>query len=230
MMRIAVAGQKALETNDTGGIRRTDQHRPAGSAPDQADAAQNERAHDALAEIGLSDHQRAQPFGRDQQRLDVAFGMAVHQRRTRGQLTDLGQELAGPLIDDRRDTAEAITLRNGDMAGQHDEHSGPDLAGLKQRFAVVIVTILAEPAHPRDFLHGQCREGLLVAREGAGEADAPAGFSSDDNFFRHDLRLILQTDPIEDIPQPAWAANQLFTRGFLHRRRRPHHQNRATLA
>ena len=40
-------------------------------------------------------------LGRDEQRLDLALGVAVDQRRLAGQRADLGQELAGTLLDDR---------------------------------------------------------------------------------------------------------------------------------
>ncbi len=75
---------------------RADQHRAADAALDQADPAQDQRAHDALAELGLGDQQRAQFLRRDQQRLDVALGMAVDQRDAAGELADLGQKLPGP--------------------------------------------------------------------------------------------------------------------------------------
>jgi hypothetical protein len=60
---------------------------------DQADPAQDQRAHDALAEFGFRDQQRAQLIRRNQQRFDVALGMAVDQRDAARQLADLGQKL-----------------------------------------------------------------------------------------------------------------------------------------
>ena len=96
MMRIAVAGEETLQADDAGRIRRPDQHRTADAGLDQTDAAQDQRAHDALAKIGFGDQQRAQPFRRDQQRLDVALGMPVDQRDAAGELADFGEKLAGP--------------------------------------------------------------------------------------------------------------------------------------
>jgi len=55
MMRIAVAGEKSLQANDAARVRGADQHRAADPALDQADPAQDQRAHDALAEIGFRD-------------------------------------------------------------------------------------------------------------------------------------------------------------------------------
>ena len=137
MVRMAVAGEKILQPHHAAECGRTDQHRAAGAALDQADPAQDQRAHDALAELGLGDQQRAQLVRRDQQRLDLAFGMAVDQRDAAGELADLGEELARPLLDHRRDMAEAVALGDRDMARQHDEHAGPRLAGLEQRLAML---------------------------------------------------------------------------------------------
>ncbi|MHC2773059.1 hypothetical protein ACVIM7_002526 [Bradyrhizobium liaoningense] len=81
MMRLAVAGEEPLQPHHAGGVRRSDQHGAAGAALDQIDPAQDQRPHDALAELGLGDQQRAQPVRRQQQRLDIALGAAVDQRR-----------------------------------------------------------------------------------------------------------------------------------------------------
>ena len=43
--------------------------------------------------------QRAQSVRRNQQRLDVALGVAVDQRDAAGELADFGQKLTRPLID-----------------------------------------------------------------------------------------------------------------------------------
>ena len=83
----------------------------ADAALDQADSAQDQRAHDALAEIGFGDQQRAQLVRRNQQRLDVTLGAAVDQRDAAGKLADFGEKLSRPLVDDRRDMAEAVALR-----------------------------------------------------------------------------------------------------------------------
>jgi hypothetical protein len=111
--------------------------RAADAALDQADPAQDQRAHDALAEIGFRDQQRAQFVGGNQQRFDIALGVAVDQRDAAGELADLGQELTRALIDHRRDMAKAVALGDRDFARQYHEHAGPRLAGLEQRCAVL---------------------------------------------------------------------------------------------
>ena len=99
MVGMAVAPEKILQPRHVAERVGADQHRAADAALDQADPAQDQRAHDALAEIGFGDQQRPQLLRRDQQRFDIALGMAVDQRDAAGELADLGEKLARPLVD-----------------------------------------------------------------------------------------------------------------------------------
>src|SRR5712672_1889694 len=94
--------------------------------------------------------------------------MAVDQRDAPGELADFGRRLARPLVDDRRDTAEAVALSDRDMARQQHEHSGAGLAGFEQGFAIPETSRFAEPAHAFDFVRRQRRECLLEARKREG--------------------------------------------------------------
>ena len=114
--------------------------------------------------------QRAQSLRRNQQRFDVALGMAIDQRGAARELADFGEKLTRPLLDHRRDVTEAVALADRDMAGQDDEHARAGLAGFEQSFAVLVASHLAEPAHPRDLLRRQRRERLLVTRKPAASA------------------------------------------------------------
>ena len=136
MVRLPVARQKVLQARHVAECGRSNQHRTTGAALDQADPAQDQRAHDALAEVGFGNEKRAQFVRRNQQRLDIALGMAVDQRDAPRKLADLGQELPRPLIEQRRDMAEPVAERDRDMSRQHHEHAGTGLAGLKQRLAI----------------------------------------------------------------------------------------------
>ena len=161
-MRLAVARQEVLQPRRVAEGGRADQHRPADAALDQADPAQDQRPHDALAKFGFRDQQRAQLLRRNQKRFDIALGMAVDQRDAAGKLADLGQKLSRALVDDRSNMAEAVPLGDGDCARQHHEHAGAYLAGFEQSFAVLVGSKLAEPAHARDFVMGERRECLFV--------------------------------------------------------------------
>ncbi len=164
MVRITVAGKEALQPDQAGRLRRSDQHRAADAALDQADAAQDQGPHDAFAEIGLRDQQRAQPLRLDQQGLDIALGAAIDQRDPAGKLADFGQKLSRPLVDHRRHMAEPVALGDGDMAGQQHEHARAGLAGFEQHLAVAVALDFAEPAHALDLGGRERRKRLVVAR------------------------------------------------------------------
>ena len=59
-MRMSVSAQKVLQSEHVALMCMPDDHRPTGILFDQADAAQDERAHDPLAELGLGNQQRSQ--------------------------------------------------------------------------------------------------------------------------------------------------------------------------
>ncbi len=113
---------------------------------------------------------------------DIAFGPAVDQRDTAGELTEFGHELAGPLRDHRRDMAEPVPFRHCNLPRQNDEHARAGLAGLKYQFAIAIAAHLAEPMHPRDFRGGQIRKGLFVARKQPDLRNRAAGFGRFDQI------------------------------------------------
>ena len=84
LMRMPVAGQKAFEAQNIGVVGAADDYRAAGTGIEQGNPAQDQGAHDALAELGLFDHQIAQPARRDDERLDSFRGNGVDQRRAAG--------------------------------------------------------------------------------------------------------------------------------------------------
>jgi len=65
-MRAGVASEKPLHAYQVGTHGRADQDGTPGAGLDQADAAQDERPHDPLAEFGLSDQHGPQPIGGDE--------------------------------------------------------------------------------------------------------------------------------------------------------------------
>ena len=73
---MAVARQEALEPQHVGIVGAADDDRAAGPGFDQADPAQDQRPHDALAELGLADKQRPQPLGRQDEGADRVMASA----------------------------------------------------------------------------------------------------------------------------------------------------------
>ena len=115
---------RALQVGTHG---RADQDGTPGAGLDQADAAQDERPHDPLAEFGLGDQHGPQPIGGDEERLDGADGTSVHEGGAPRQLTHLGKEPAEPQLDDREDMPETLPPGDSNRTGEDDEHPGADV-------------------------------------------------------------------------------------------------------
>jgi hypothetical protein len=162
-MRVPVSLQERLQPQHLGGIRLADQHRPLLRPPDEPDATKDQRAHDSLTQVGLGDDQCAQLRGRDEERLGVLFGVAVHERVAPGELRDLADKLAGALARDRCDVPHAVPLADDQAALGHDEHAGSGLAGGEQPLAARVASQGTEAVDPRDVHVGQTRKHLMAA-------------------------------------------------------------------
>src|SRR5712671_3706008 len=130
LMRMAVAAEKALQTKHVAVLSTADDHRPARPRLQKADAAQNERAHDPLAEFRLGDQQRPQLIRRDDQGLDGFAGARTCQCGPAGELRQFAQESAGSMGDDVRTVARMIVPRDFDLTGQNDAQASADFADL----------------------------------------------------------------------------------------------------
>ena len=83
-MRMPVAGQEPIEAQNIAIIGAADDYRAACADIEQANPAQDQGAHDALAEFCFFDHQIAQPMRRNDDRLDRLRGNGVDQGRPVG--------------------------------------------------------------------------------------------------------------------------------------------------
>jgi hypothetical protein len=92
----AVASEEVRQPRHVRGLDRPDEDRASESDLDQRYAAEDERAQDALAQLGLRDEQRPQRLRRNDDRLDVTHrpGVEYAQVRPSGELSDLGDDLA----------------------------------------------------------------------------------------------------------------------------------------
>src|SRR5262245_44331929 len=113
-MRVAIAAEETLEPQHITVLRAANDHWSPGSGLEQPDAAQDERAHDALAELGLRNQQCAQTLGRDDQGLDRLPRTRIDQRRPSGELRELAHERARAMGDDRLAAAELAVLGDVD--------------------------------------------------------------------------------------------------------------------
>ena len=130
-MGVAVAGEEALEPHHVGAQFLADQDGASGAQVDQGRAPDDQRAHDLVAQLGLGDEQRAQALRRYQKRLDVGDRLGVDQRRTAGQILELGEKVASLRLDDRCHMAQPVPTCDCDRTREDDEHAGARLASGK---------------------------------------------------------------------------------------------------
>ena len=113
-----------------------DQHRARAAVLDQSDAAQDEGAHDDLADLGRADHQRAHMRGVERQRgAAVGAGPAAGERIAPGELAHLTGELPDMMRRDRRLALEAVAPHDVDRALEHEPGGGIALADVEHHLA-----------------------------------------------------------------------------------------------
>ena len=142
---------------------RPDQERTRDAALEQSDAAQDQRAHDALAELGFRDEDVAQSRRWHDQRLDRLRRARVYERRPTGELVQLGDEPAGAMGDDGLLVPERVVLCDRDLAGENDEHAGAHVAGGDQPLARCKAARLGEAPQPFDLGRIELRKHLIEA-------------------------------------------------------------------
>src|SRR3954469_10069219 len=111
-MRLTVATQKVLQAQHVRIIDRSDNDRAARSAFEQADTAQNQGAHDALAEVCLLHHQVAQSIGGNDQRVDRLARLNVNKGGASRKLREFARELSRTMGDDRLRPVEPTALND----------------------------------------------------------------------------------------------------------------------
>jgi len=161
---MAVAAEKALQTKHVAVLSTADDHRPARPRLQETDAAQNEGAHDPLAEFRLGDQQCPQSIRRDDQGLDWFARACVDQRRSAGELRQLAHECADAMGDNVCGVARLIIPGDFDLAGQDDTKPAADLADLGQWLAGGKGAHVAEPPNPLDLERLECGKHLLASR------------------------------------------------------------------
>ncbi|MEI9899751.1 MAG: hypothetical protein WDN31_05935 [Hyphomicrobium sp.] len=98
LVGMAVAREKALEPQHVAVFGAADDNGAAAATFKKAHAAQDERTHDPLAELGLGDEQGTQPRGRNDAGLDRSAGDGVDKCRAAAELRQLAHEAAGSWV------------------------------------------------------------------------------------------------------------------------------------
>ena len=89
-----VASEEGGQPGDLGRPEWPDDHRASEADLDHRHVAQEQRPHDAFAELGLGDEQRAKLVGRNDDRLHLLDRLDVDRARLLRERSEVGQELA----------------------------------------------------------------------------------------------------------------------------------------
>src|SRR5439155_18188522 len=162
-MRMPVAVEESFQPKNVAMVRAADDHRSADVAFEKTDAAQDERAHDALPQLGFRHQDVTQLVRRNDQSLDWPRRVRVHQRRAARELGELAHERARAVRDDRLVAPELVVLGDRDLAGQDDEHARTDFTGRYQTFARPVGPRLAEAPQAVDLRGLQGGKHLLIS-------------------------------------------------------------------
>jgi hypothetical protein len=115
-MGVRIAGEEPNYADDIAVLGITNDHWSSRPRLDEADAAQDQSAHDALAELGLRHQHGPQPLGWDGERFYRAFRVGVDQRRAPRQLRQLAHECTGLVSNYELTAAGMATLGDVDCA------------------------------------------------------------------------------------------------------------------
>lgn len=77
-------------------------------------------------------------------------------------MSDFGEELPRPVLDDRDNMAQSVPGADGNRARDEHEHAGASFAGYEQEIARLITPNLAEPLETRYLLRLEFREHLIA--------------------------------------------------------------------
>ena len=109
-----------MQAQDIRRFLRADQGGATGAGFDQDHAAQDQRAHDAVAEFGLRDHDAAQMVRRDEERLHVLNCINVNQCGPAGELTYFSDEITRAFLHDGSERPKPVaTLHFHTAAPEH---------------------------------------------------------------------------------------------------------------
>src|SRR5258705_2470365 len=175
---------------------RADEDQAAVAVGDERHPPQNEGAHEDLAELEVSLHERVQMLTIDDDDRPVAESPPEDDGAARGQHVDLAREFAGAVHHDRLFTT---VDRAHDLDGALDDHeeAGVLLPELEQHLARADAATLADRGDPFDLSRGQPGEHLVataqvrVCHDVAGRAGLPGG-----GLLGHDTPEVRERDCI----------------------------------
>jgi hypothetical protein len=126
-------------------IRAADDYGTTGSEPEKGDAAEDQGAHDAFAQLGLFHQEIAQSARRNEERLDRLLGVGIDQGRAAGKLRKLAHERARTVGYDELGMSQRCAPSHIHPACQDNESAWRDFAGRDDAIVRRIGFELTEP-------------------------------------------------------------------------------------
>ena len=134
MKRVAIARQELLDAQRAGAMGRANQDDVAVAACNQLDAAEDERPHEDVAQLGIRLDQSEQLLAIELDHLARLADPRPRQRSPAGQHGAFAGELPGPVRDDQRFRSRGWP-QHLHLAAQHDEERHRPLAHLDEHVA-----------------------------------------------------------------------------------------------
>jgi len=168
---IAVARQEALKPEGIGPMVGADEHHSPLHVPDEAEPAQDERAHDDLTDVRLARHQPPEVGALHPHHPAVGPGTAAHQYLPVVEEIQLAGEL--PLAMHGEDVRLAVGPEIEDLDGslEQEEEVDAPVAALEEQRTLGQPLLGAIGDDPRRHVGTEVREDLRVARIGVGWID-----------------------------------------------------------
>jgi len=126
--------------------------------------AQDERAHDLLAERNIGNHEIAQALRRNYKRLHFSNRLGIDEQRPAGQIADLNEKLAFLLRDYRSHVPQPVPPGDSCRAGHQHNHAGARLTRGHHDCSGGVSPRSAKPTQDNDLLGSEFRKHLLTAR------------------------------------------------------------------
>ena len=189
-MGTGIACQEALEADEVGMDGRADQDGATAARLDQAGPAQEQRAHDPLADLRFGNQHGSETVAGDEKHLGVAVGPGIREARLAREHACLRQKAAGPQLDDVQDVAETVPGAQADRPRDEDEHRGVDIPRPEQQLAGGVAAGRSEPPEPVDLLGAQAREHLFQPEVRGGHQVLPILSRRCDSFSRRAMRRV----------------------------------------
>ena len=174
-VRVAVAHQEALEAQRIATMPRSDQHDATPRVPDEADAAQDERPHDDLADVRLAGHQATKVGALDPDHPAVDTGATGDEDLSIVEQVELAGEL--PFAVHVKDVGLAILIEveDLDIALEHEEEVPASLTALEDERPLREPFLRAVGHDPRRHLLAQTRESLRLTGVGVARIEIRLG-------------------------------------------------------